>query len=73
MRTIHDKPLTPERAGRRCPICRRATSVRFRPFCSQRCADLDLGRWLNDAYVIFSDEPANTEKPANTDENEPSG
>jgi endogenous inhibitor of DNA gyrase (YacG/DUF329 family) len=31
---------------------------RFRPFCSRRCADADLGRWLNGAYRIATDEEA---------------
>ena len=35
-----------------CPICRRASTPEFRPFCSQRCADVDLGRWLNERYAI---------------------
>ena len=37
----------------RCPICGKAASVAtLKPFCSKRCADLDLGRWLTDAYAI---------------------
>lgn len=39
---------------RRCPLCKKAASVRYRPFCSKRCADLDLGRWLNEVYRIPS-------------------
>lgn len=35
-----------------CPICDKPTDPEFRPFCSKRCADLDLGRWLDGAYVI---------------------
>ena len=35
-----------------CPICRRPQVERFRPFCSARCADVDLGRWLTDVYVV---------------------
>ena len=46
-----------------CPICQRATHAKFRPFCSRRCADVDLGRWLTGAYVI----PA----PAEEDEDTP--
>lgn len=42
--------------GRRCPICRRPAIVRFRPFCSGRCADIDLGRWLKEEYRVASDE-----------------
>lgn len=35
-----------------CPICRKESAPDYRPFCSKRCADIDLGRWLNGAYVI---------------------
>jgi endogenous inhibitor of DNA gyrase (YacG/DUF329 family) len=42
---------------RTCPICNRPLgehedTLRFRPFCSKRCADVDLGRWLKGAYAI---------------------
>lgn len=36
----------------RCPICRRPTELAFRPFCSKRCADVDLARWLGGTYAI---------------------
>ena len=35
-----------------CPICKKPADKAFRPFCSRRCADLDLGRWLNGSYAI---------------------
>lgn len=35
-----------------CPICGRETVSGFRPFCSRRCADVDLGRWLTGSYRI---------------------
>ena len=38
--------------GRSCALCGRPALRRFRPFCSRRCADLDLGRWLNEDYRI---------------------
>jgi hypothetical protein len=41
---------------RRCPICGQATVQAFRPFCSQRCADQDLGRWLTGGYRIPAEE-----------------
>jgi uncharacterized protein len=40
----------PERG--KCPICRAPTVPDARPFCSRRCADIDLSRWLRGAYVI---------------------
>ncbi|GGW47356.1 DNA gyrase inhibitor YacG [Gemmobacter lanyuensis] len=35
-----------------CPICQKDTDAKYRPFCSRRCADIDLGRWLKGSYVI---------------------
>lgn len=40
-----------------CPICARETHPDTRPFCSRRCADVDLARWLNGSYAIASDNP----------------
>ena len=41
-----------------CPICRKETDPKYRPFCSKRCADIDLGRWLdgNHYRIPTSDE-----------------
>lgn len=36
----------------RCPICRSPSVLRYRPFCSKRCADVDLARWLGGRYAI---------------------
>ena len=36
--------------GRRCPICKQPAVVAFSPFCSKRCGQIDLGRWLGEAY-----------------------
>ncbi|MGB6230853.1 MAG: DNA gyrase inhibitor YacG [Litorimonas sp.] len=47
-----------------CPVCRKRDAVAdYRPFCSKRCADIDLGRWFNGAYAIPTQEPA-PEAPA---------
>lgn len=35
-----------------CPICRRPTVSQFRPFCSARCKDEDMRRWLEGGYRI---------------------
>lgn len=40
------------KAEKACPICGKPRNPRFAPFCSPRCADIDLGRWLKGAYVI---------------------
>ena len=39
-----------------CPICDRITDAHYRPFCSKRCADVDLARWLSGSYAIPDDE-----------------
>lgn len=33
-----------------CPICSKETVAAYRPFCSKRCADIDLAKWLNEEY-----------------------
>lgn len=43
--------------SRICPICSKpvegaGVAARFLPFCSRRCSDLDLGRWLKGSYAI---------------------
>ncbi|WP_390910873.1 DNA gyrase inhibitor YacG [Pseudosulfitobacter sp. SM2401] len=38
-----------------CPICARDTDAKFRPFCSKRCADVDLARWVNGSYAVPSE------------------
>lgn len=35
-----------------CPICQSDTDPKYRPFCSRRCADLDLGRWMTGSYRV---------------------
>jgi endogenous inhibitor of DNA gyrase (YacG/DUF329 family) len=41
---------------RPCPICSKPEAQQFRPFCSRRCADVDLSRWLKGNYAIPADE-----------------
>jgi endogenous inhibitor of DNA gyrase (YacG/DUF329 family) len=36
----------------KCPICHRQADPEFKPFCSQRCAEVDLGRWLTESYSV---------------------
>jgi hypothetical protein len=38
--------------GPRCPVCGKPSVAATRPFCSTRCADVDLGRWLTGQYRI---------------------
>jgi len=46
------EPNSPPGASGKCPICSRAADAKYRPFCSRRCADVDLSRWLRGAYAI---------------------
>jgi uncharacterized protein len=39
-------------AARKCPICGRASDAAFSPFCSKRCSDIDLNRWLSGIYAV---------------------
>ncbi len=39
-----------------CPLCQQPAEALHRPFCSRRCAQLDLGKWLTGSYAIPSHE-----------------
>ncbi len=41
---------------RTCAICGKPQDERVRPFCSKRCADIDLGRWFSGRYAIAAEE-----------------
>ncbi len=42
----------PEAPSPKCPICGKPTVAAFRPFCSKRCTDVDLNRWLSGVYAV---------------------
>jgi endogenous inhibitor of DNA gyrase (YacG/DUF329 family) len=44
--------VTPLRPKRACPECGKASAREHYPFCSNRCKDVDLNRWLSGRYVI---------------------
>ena len=47
-----------------CPICQKSSDKAYRPFCSKRCADVDLGRWFNGSYAVpVVDEPLGEDEP----------
>lgn len=54
-------------AGRRCAICGKPVEPRYRPFCSKRCADVDLGRWLGGRYAIPAAEQDDSPDAADSD------
>jgi endogenous inhibitor of DNA gyrase (YacG/DUF329 family) len=39
-----------------CPICGKAVIEKYKPFCSKRCADIDLHRWFSGAYAVPAEE-----------------
>ena len=47
----------------KCPICGKPSEAAHRPFCSLRCADIDLGRWMTGRYAI----PVEDEEPGDGD------
>jgi endogenous inhibitor of DNA gyrase (YacG/DUF329 family) len=47
-----DGMVEPFYPSKTCPICGKPAAERFRPFCSGRCKDVDLNRWLSGAYAI---------------------
>jgi uncharacterized protein len=52
-------------AARPCPICKRAAQLRYKPFCSKRCADVDLNRWLTGAYALpVEEDPQRPDTPS---------
>ena len=54
VKTLNSKSNQSDKAvsSRKCPMCSKNTVQEFRPFCSRRCADLDLGKWLDGNYAI---------------------
>ncbi len=52
----------------KCPVCGRATVLQYRPFCSRRCADVDLSRWLRGGYAIpdAESEDGDEEQPGDS-------
>jgi len=54
---------TPPKPPRTCPICGKPSVKPFDPFCSARCADVDLNRWLSGVYYIPADVQGEGEAP----------
>ena len=44
--------MTAAQSQKACPICGEPAVRRFRPFCSRRCANVDLNRWLSGVYAV---------------------
>ncbi len=53
--------------GPKCPICGKPQVARFRPFCSARCADIDLHRWMGEVYRVPTTEAPDEKDAEATD------
>jgi uncharacterized protein len=53
----------PKRSAASCPICGKPAAEEMQPFCSRRCADVDLGRWLTEVYRIPAAADDTEEEP----------
>ncbi|OAN44614.1 DNA gyrase inhibitor YacG [Magnetospirillum moscoviense] len=49
-------PPGPANRNKPCPVCGRAPEPKFHPFCSARCTDVDLHRWLGGVYRVETNE-----------------
>lgn len=49
--------MSPAKPPRPCPICQKMSVADYHPFCSKRCADIDLSRWFKGAYAIPAAPP----------------
>jgi len=56
-----------------CPICAKPTAEQFKPFCSRRCADIDLNRWLSEVYAVPAIEAEGESEIEPTDDESPRG
>ena len=54
----------------KCPTCGKPAIQKTKPFCSKRCADVDLGRWLNEDYRIPTNEFLGEDEQAGDPEDE---
>jgi endogenous inhibitor of DNA gyrase (YacG/DUF329 family) len=64
---------TTKRTAAKCPICGKPADAVLRPFCSKRCADVDLHRWLSGVYVVpvTEDEEEDERREESDERNEP--
>ena len=69
---MSDEPVSEGRAAppSACPICGKPAAAAYRPFCSKRCADVDLQRWFSGRYAIPLTEEEEAAEAAKEDEGE---
>lgn len=49
--------------ARPCAICGKPVVDAYKPFCSKRCANIDLGRWLKGSYAIAGEKVEDESSP----------
>jgi endogenous inhibitor of DNA gyrase (YacG/DUF329 family) len=52
----------PPESRPRCAMCGKPQDEKFKPFCSKRCADLDLGKWLKGSYSLPGEAPVDLDE-----------
>ena len=55
--------MTQPEKKKKCPICGKPRTPKYAPFCSSRCRDRDLAKWLDDGYSVPG-PPATPEFPS---------
>ena len=66
--TEKSKPKVIPLKKRKCGMCDKPVVHEFRPFCSRRCANLDLGNWLGETYRVAGDAPPEYDESYNEEE-----
>jgi endogenous inhibitor of DNA gyrase (YacG/DUF329 family) len=62
---------SPSAPAKPCPLCGKPASARHKPFCSQRCATIDLARWITGTYRVPTDETPEDAPQPGEEEGEP--
>ncbi|WP_262693116.1 DNA gyrase inhibitor YacG [Kordiimonas aquimaris] len=62
---MNEKVKSADMVKAKCPECSKPVVHAYRPFCSKRCADLDLGKWFNEQYVLPGDSEINDDLEEN--------
>jgi endogenous inhibitor of DNA gyrase (YacG/DUF329 family) len=68
MKNAPHSPAENDGPTRKCAICGRPRDPKYDPFCSRRCADVDLHRWLKGTYVIPGAERSSIESDSADEE-----
>ncbi len=55
-------PESKDASAKPCPICGKPADPRLKPFCSRRCADVDLNRWLSGVYRVPTNEESDEQE-----------